>query len=467
MATIVMVGGGIVGNVTAMMLARDGHAVTVLERDPQPPTPSGSAWTEWERRGVNQFRQIHYFLPRFREIAEQELPDLVPAMLDAGAVQWNVLEHIPAAVTGGPRPGDDRYTVVTGRRPVIESVVAALTAATDGVTVRRGVGVKGLMSSAGPDGLTHVTGVVTEVGDEISADLVVDSGGRRTAVPAWLRAMGSPGPAEDVADSGFVYYGRHYRSADGTIPPPFGGNLQPYGSISLLTLPADNGTWGLGIITCARDAALRALSDNEVWERVWRSFPLVAHWIDAEPITDVAVMAKIEDRERSYVVDGAPVVTGLVPLADAWACTNPSLGRGISIGSMHGVVLRDALRNVSSDDKRANMLRWHELTETRVQPYVTDTLAFDRHRLAQAQGCIDGRPYETDDPGWMLGSALATAAPKDPDLLRAFLEVMAVLERGVNVLGRPGVAARAIELADDAPLPGPDRSGLLALVGAR
>jgi hypothetical protein len=32
------------------------------------------------------------------------------------------------------------------------------------------------------------------------------------------------------------------------------------------------------------------------------------------------------DRLRSYVVDGAPVVTGMVSVGDAWACTNPSLG---------------------------------------------------------------------------------------------------------------------------------------------
>ena len=169
---------------------------------------------------------------------------------------------------------------------------------------------------------------MTDDGTEHRADLVVDAGGRRSAVPAWLDAIGARPVREQRDDCGFVYYARHFRSADGSMPPLFGPPLQAYESVSTLTLPADNGTWGVGLIASARDTPVRRCRDVDTWTEVVRLFPLVAHWIDAEPITDVAVMAGIEDRQRDFVVDGVPVATGLVPVGDASACTNPSVGRG-------------------------------------------------------------------------------------------------------------------------------------------
>jgi hypothetical protein len=86
--------------------------------------------------------------------------------------------------------------------------------------------------------------------------------------------------------------------------------------------------------------------------------------------------------------------------------------------------------------------------------------------LAEVEACIEGRPYETEDPGWLLGNALANSVAKDPECLRGFISIALLLERGVDVLSRPGLAEKAIALADDAPPPGPDRDEMLRLVGA-
>jgi hypothetical protein len=100
---------------------------------------------------------------------------------------------------------------------------------------------------------------------------------------------------------------------------------------------------------------------------------------------------------------------------------------------------------------------------------VRDTLHFDRHRLAEIEAQCDGLEYETDDDEWLLGEAFAAASGKDPDLFRAFLESVALYERRVDVLARPGVADRVRELVGESEvgaLPGPSRADLLSLLTA-
>jgi 2-polyprenyl-6-methoxyphenol hydroxylase-like FAD-dependent oxidoreductase len=463
MSEIVVVGGGIAGMASAMLLARDGHHVTLLERDPAPPPQPAEAWADWERRGVNQFRLPHYFLARFREVAERELPDLLGALDAAGALRINPIALAPDAVTGGWREGDERFEQVTGRRPVVEATFARLAAAEPGVEIRRGVAVRGLVAADAPNGdVPHVVGVVTGDGERIDADLVVDAGGRRSALPDWLASIGARRPVDEAHDSGFVYYGRHFRSTDGTMPPMFGPPLQAYDSVSWLTLPADNGTWSVTLTASAKDPALRRARDVGTWERVVKAYPLIAHWVEAEPLTGIDVMAKIEDRVRHFTVEGEPVATGVAAVGDSWACTNPSVGRGASFALLHAVCLRDVLREVGTADHDALIRRWNEATDAELGPWVSDTLEFDRHRLAEIDAQIAGVPYETDDQAWKLGSALRGAAASDPDLLRSALSVAGVLARGVDVFSWPGIFDKVLAAGTPDPPPGPTRVELLA-----
>ena len=307
--------------------------------------------------------------------------------------------------------------------------------------------------------------MVTDSGEELAADLVVDASGRRSPLPQWLAAAGARPPEEEREDSGFVYYGRHFRSPDGSLPAAFGPPLQPYDSVSVLMLPADNGTWGVGLVTSARDPVLRAARHADVWERIVASYPLAAHWLEGEPISDgVEVMAKLEDRHRRLWVAGTPVATGLVALGDAWACTNPSVGRGASIGLLHALCLRELLAEVPAGDCVGVVERWDELTREVVEPWYRETLTFDRHRLAEIDAQIAGVPYKTDDPAWLLTEAFRRNGTSDPDLLRAGVAIRSVLELGKDVLARPGLADKALAVEPPEPPPGPSREELVSLV---
>jgi flavin-dependent dehydrogenase len=469
-AEIIVTGAGVCGLNTALLLAKDGHRVTVLERDPEPPPASADeAWQSWDRRGINQFRLPHFFLARFRILLEQELPEVVTALEQAGALRRNPIAEAPDSFTGGHRPGDEQFESITGRRPVIEAAIARLAEATPGITVRRGVGAAGLLAD-GPSGvdLPHVVGVATEDGEEVRGDLVVDATGRRSPLPRWLEALGALAPQEELDDSGFVYYGRTFRSRDGSSPVALGPPVQHYESISTLTLPADNGTWAVGLVTSAKDSALRGLRDIETWTNAVRTFPLVAHWVDGEPFEpDIKVMAKIEDRSRRFVVDGKPVATGVLAVGDSWACSNPSVGRGASIGLLHAVALRDLVRAGPLDDPAGLAIAWDTVTESTVAPWFRETLWADRHRLAEVDAAIRGEAYKPEDAKYELFKALSFADSVDPDLLRAgvrnallLLQLDEIIEEfGADRILSAGAGWR------DAPNLGPSRADLEKLIG--
>jgi len=461
MAEILVLGAGLTGLTTAMLLARDGHDVTVLERDPAEPPPGAEAsWTAWDRAGVAQFRQLHLMLPRWREVMESELPGVLDALRAAGGLDHNALHHRPVAQTGGWQPGDERFALVTARRPVVEAAVATVAARCPGLRIRRGVGVTGLLTADG-GAVPRVVGVRTDSG-HVRADLVVDAGGRRSTVTRWVVDAGGRAPVDERADCGFVYYGRHYR---GEMPAGVDSALTHNDSVSLLTLPADNGTWGVGITTSSRDRALRELRHVRSWEAAMRCYPATAGWIDAEPITGVSVMAGIEDRQRQLVVDSVPVVTGLVAVGDAWACTNPSLGRGASIGALHACVLRDVVAKEGTADPDALALRFAAETASTVAPYVDSTLWFDRHRLAEIEADVAGVPYQPEDPAWAMTRALAAGGREDPVVARALATIASMQATPGQVLGDPAVLERvAGYLGRPHHPPGADRAELLSAV---
>ena len=374
MSKILVLGGGIVGLSTAMMLVRRGHDVTVFERDSMPlPASPEDAWQGWERRSVAQFRQPHYLHSPAIELLDSHLPDVKEALIHAGCITFDPLAMMPPTITDrARRDGDERFTTITGRRSTVEYAVASV--AENLLPIRRGVAVASLLNGpSATKGIPRVTGVRTMDGEEVSADLVIDATGRASKIPDWLAAIGARRPIEEAEDSGFIYYSRYFRAKNGVVPPYLAGIQTHFHSFDLLTLPGDAGTWSMTVFISAGDQALKTLRDPKHWTALVSACPLHSQLLDGEPITGVLPMAGVINRYRRFVVDGVPVATGIVSVGDSWACTNPSLGRGIAMGLMHALGMAEVVRQ-HLGNPLALTLAQDFMTETRVTPWYRDTI---------------------------------------------------------------------------------------------
>src|SRR5262245_2660355 len=168
---IVVVGAGMAGLGTALACARDGHQVTILERDATPMPPSPDAAFAWQRRGAPQVRHSHAFLARLRNLLRDRAPDVLEELLTAGATELPFTAELPPTLTDrSPRDGDGDLVALACRRTTFEWVLRRAAMAQDGVELRDGVGVDVDGLQARPGVPPHVTGVAG-----IDCDLVVDA----------------------------------------------------------------------------------------------------------------------------------------------------------------------------------------------------------------------------------------------------------------------------------------------------
>jgi hypothetical protein len=261
-----------------------------------------------------------------------------------------------------------------------------------------------------------------------------------------------------VEDSGVIYYGCHVES-DEPLPGP---RMDWYGSVGVLCLPADNGTAGIGIIGWSGDTALRPLRQEATWRAALKVLPDTELILEARQISGMVSMAGIEDSRRRFVVEGRPVATGVVSVADAWAATNPVLGRGIAIGFHHACRLRDTIGDVGLDDPRGLVAAFDEVTQRDLGPWFDSTLWHDRRRLREVIAAAGGEPAPADLE-WELYLRMLSTFQNDPALGLRFLGTTLLAETPNDILADPAVRDRLAEVATP-PEGGPSRAEVLAAI---
>jgi 2-polyprenyl-6-methoxyphenol hydroxylase-like FAD-dependent oxidoreductase len=294
----------------------------------------------------------------------------------------------------------------------------------------------------------------------------VDAAGRRSPLSGMIEAVGGHQPPEHAFEAGFVYNTQYYRGA--SLPEQRDDLLSAIGSISILTIPGDNGWWSVTLYHSPKDKLMRNVRDPKVFERVVRALPNHAHWADGAPQGDSFSMASTANTTRQFVVGGVPCATGVVPVGDAWGFTNPSIGRGITLGLMHAVDIAPAIAEQMEDPRRL-AAEWERRTEARAAKWHASTVAFDRIRAPEVEAGLRGLPdpFDASDPSIAGPRAFASASHYDPQVLQWFFEVVSCITLPDEVMARDGVFARVLDVALSTPpysSPGPTRAELEELL---
>ncbi|MBO0844746.1 MAG: FAD-dependent oxidoreductase [Nocardioides sp.] len=362
---IAIIGAGPAGLFLGSALARRGHAVVAVDRDPGP-----VGGEPWARRGVMQFHHAHAFRQTVSDALTREIPEALEGWVDAGA------EPVDAATVATSAGVGMRST-----RELFERALHRAACATPGFEVGRGH----VDSVVVHDG--RAAGVVVD-GTAYDADLVVDASGRAGRV---TRGLGRR--AEVGGPCGMAYVDRVYRLRPGAEPGPMTNPIAWQGDFDGylgLVFRHEQGKFSVVIARGVVDSALRDLRQNSAFDAAMSAIPGLDVWTDlerAEPVTDVLPGGPLLDVYRGQVdEDGDLVLPGLVFIGDSVATTTPVFGRGITTTLWQCEALLSLLDHDDGDLAGLGLALDAWCTDL-MRPWVEDHILMDGDRVARWSGC--------------------------------------------------------------------------------
>jgi 2-polyprenyl-6-methoxyphenol hydroxylase-like FAD-dependent oxidoreductase len=374
----IIVGAGPTGLTLGATLARRGHRVVAVDRDPGP-ARDGS----WRRRGVMQFEHPHGFRAQVRDLLVAEWPEAWQRWLDLGAEPFDL-----------PLPGAASPVVgVRSRRSTYERALRRAAGEVDGLAVEVGH-VAGVVERDG-----RVVGVVVD-GVTVEADLVVDAGGRVSRLSA--RPV-----AELAADTGMAYVTRTYRRRHGTAHGPMTSPVAwtgVYDGYQVYVFPHEQGHFSVVIIRPTADRRLTLLRHVEAFDAACRAIPALADWTNPAltvPTSSVLVGGRLRNIYRTELRR-----PGLVAVGDSVATTAPTAGRGVAMASMQ---IHALLRLLDAGTGPLTVVEpFGTWCDAWIRPWVDDHLAIDGEAVRLRQG------HDIDLTAPLTSAAIVAAAQAEP-----------------------------------------------------
>ncbi len=480
---VLVIGAGIAGLCTALMLAPTGREVVLLERDG--PVETGNPdelFRSWKRTGVGHLRQSHAFLARLRNIMKAEHPALLAELAALGVRELpfeNMLTEQQLA-TYQADPADEELKILTSRRTTLELAMRRYVETLQNVRIRSGFLVRRLITSKAADGVFDVNGVEGEENGTavtLTADVVVDAAGKGGFTIEQLIEEGA-GIREESETSGILYFTRHYRLLEGQDEPDRRSHPPATGDLGFLkfgVFPGDNGNFSITLAVPEVEMEMRkSILNPDIFHQITLMLPGLYPWTNESRsigTSKVFGMGDLQSRWRDMVVDGKPAARGYFALGDTLVRTNPLYGRGCSFAAVGAQVLRQTLEETT--DPTARALIYHDRITAELRPFYLTQRRQDRSAIKRAKQALTpghSKSLRAKILESFIDDGVRIAVRSDTQLLREAMRGFHMLEHPDKWLGKPHNFAKVLRYwargkkrnaAAYPPKPGPERAEML------